>query len=1232
MLCPNSTYCALVPYLTRALISEESFTSMFEPDCDAGSDFTPFLTMFQTYVKTLPLQLWGVSDSAATILLDAKDGSAPLASAQLERQGSSKKVKLKVAAGLGVFTTALRLLDVAAWLWGSAEMQQQVLCHVRRPGWVGKNHFLEKMCDLCQTLQEFRSLGYSLKMLKTTVPSNQSTSSAPLEVRLAEEYVGLGKSRKALTVVKNLLYLGFALSIMLKGNITVSDERVTESSDFPSLKKLFAEVEASKLRQSVLQAVAISPLIGLVALDLTKGTAVCPEETLVNMKRFGNQKPQEILALERAVWTAVFGISRGHHSAIAAFFKLQDDWANEDWETKLCGQTRHFFARDCYTPYDPCESLCDSQVAQPLPPDWPCLPGTNRATSPTASEPDHDPQVEPENNSSPAGDDIASHRPDAGGEMDVDDDAQMEPEKNSSPAGDNIGSDRPNAGGEMGVDDDDVGDVRDAPPNEGDGTDNGVPPRRSERLGAKSKVDAALNRSSSRDGRTSSPPGKPRPAPGKKPCPPHRRKPLAAPICSDDDDDDDDDIPVLAYADLCSQSLEERQRLEEEILIKVEEDEERWGPVQTTKPALEIDNVLSVYSSSKSKSFTFYDGKKQPHILTPFIHDKGDYDAWTAIFEAAKPRFIEDPDSSLICCVDGPTARRMTVQELQGVLCQRSLVITDGTPERLEFNLEGLGKLADIDHQMDIQDGRFQRRVVTGTLRDLYNTSIAPQGKKKSLNALYLPNPHALVEESPYSTDIHAIYRIAGHDKHCPRQMPTPDARWSLAATEGAHHYYHIDSRGDGTFIDVVQGQKIWVVAEPKEKMKETSVKLWTEENLDVTFLDPSQWNVEAVLLTEGTRFLMRPGTVHAVFTPRDAICRGGHFLATSTMSRTLYGAIHCFFRESLLTNIDHPTIQSRVNAIVCYFYKALALGTSDLGFLPNVSTQDGLEQLLATICLVELQNVICSSSYRPTGEELVAWRLSNAGISIDDALSLYDISAATYAMRMENIYSRGRGISLLKAVFGRITIQDRDGKVVDGWSALFIPMLAHLIVALQRYYQMTFEQVGDGEGDNRAEPMEQDDRSDAEEDLREGGEEKEHEDEFDDVAIPPQTLFYRQLQWSSSRWPELQAAVDELTLETTNFLAWEFPPITITAVSPFAPSSPLTNRELMRLGLRDGDQMYLRAYRKYGPSTKAEVKEESTQDQDYDRLKSPNADSAGQKRKARQSDAPSKKARHNSS
>ena len=131
----------------------------------------------------------------------------------------------------------------------------------------------------------------------------------------------------------------------------------------------------------------------------------------------------------------------------------------------------------------------------------------------------------------------------------------------------------------------------------------------------------------------------------------------------------------------------------------------------------------------------------------------------------------------------------------------------------------------------------------------------------------------------------------------------------------------------------------------------------------------------------------------------------------------------------------------------------------------------------------------------------------------------------------MENIYGRGRAIAMLKAVLGRVTIQDREGKTLDGWDELFIPMLAWLIVALRGYYKAAFGQ------------LDQDDESEAEEDLQE-----QQCAEHNDFDIPPEILFDRQLEWSSSRWPELQAEVNRLTAqdESSEFLAWDFPHITV--------------------------------------------------------------------------------------
>lgn len=46
------------------------------------------------------------------------------------------------------------------------------------------------------------------------------------------------------------------------------------------MQTLFAAVDPLRLRQLVTQAVAISPLVVILTLDLAKAAAICPEETL----------------------------------------------------------------------------------------------------------------------------------------------------------------------------------------------------------------------------------------------------------------------------------------------------------------------------------------------------------------------------------------------------------------------------------------------------------------------------------------------------------------------------------------------------------------------------------------------------------------------------------------------------------------------------------------------------------------------------------------------------------------------------------------------------------------------------------------------------------------------------------------------------------------------------------------------------------------------------------------
>ncbi|KAF8225592.1 hypothetical protein L208DRAFT_1181351, partial [Tricholoma matsutake] len=130
---------------------------------------------------------------------------------------------------------------------------------------------------------------------------------------------------------------------------------------------------------------------------------------------------------------------------------------------------------------------------------------------------------------------------------------------------------------------------------------------------------------------------------------------------------------------------------------------------------------------------------------------------------------------------------------------------------------------------------------------------------------------------------------------------------WGLAATSGAHHKFHLDADGFGTHIKVISegGCKWWVITTPKNPQALASTLLVTG-SFGVDDVDVDNYGFEAVLLMPGMELNMRPGTLHAVFTPKSAICLGGHFYSIGTITHTVYFIIHTFVGSQTLTNTEH--------------------------------------------------------------------------------------------------------------------------------------------------------------------------------------------------------------------------------------------------------------------------------------------------------------------------------------
>lgn len=68
----------------------------------------------------------------------------------------------------------------------------------------------------------------------------------------------------------------------------------------------------------------------------------------------------------------------------------------------------------------------------------------------------------------------------------------------------------------------------------------------------------------------------------------------------------------------------------------------------------------------------------------------------------------------------------------------------------------------------------------------------------------------------------------------------------------------------------------------------------------------------------------MRPNTLHAVYTPEHAVCRGGHFYATSTIQDTFSALVHTFVGDLIVTNATYPESRFILAEMINFYHIAL--------------------------------------------------------------------------------------------------------------------------------------------------------------------------------------------------------------------------------------------------------------------------------------------------------------------
>ncbi|TEB29004.1 hypothetical protein FA13DRAFT_1711367 [Coprinellus micaceus] len=347
---PVSTYRSLLPFTTTAPVRDAAYSNSL-PRHSPYKDFATQLDAFDRDPSKFPN--WGTT-KPTDILHDASSDTMPRNNAFIRVKDN--KIQPIVMQGLMQYTSAIFFFDHLVRLTSTQPMNGSVLRYPRQKGWIGKEGKDKTgKNNVIKALKETKSLITNF-ISNCNAPSTLllSTSSAPSEttdpiLTLANEIVTSGKVSQAFAHCKNIAVIAFNIRIMseapgylqIPDNVQDLDVSLTsEHSD--SLLVVMSQASIKHLRLAFLLAVVITPLVVLVPFDLTT-MSICIEETLLNAKRLGNQKPPGVRKLEDEVWREILAVAEGKKTAFSAMMGLKAHFVSTNAPAHLTTADLEFF-------------------------------------------------------------------------------------------------------------------------------------------------------------------------------------------------------------------------------------------------------------------------------------------------------------------------------------------------------------------------------------------------------------------------------------------------------------------------------------------------------------------------------------------------------------------------------------------------------------------------------------------------------------------------------------------------------------------------------------------------------------------------------------------------------------------------------------------------------------------------------------------------------------------------
>ncbi|KAF6754404.1 hypothetical protein DFP72DRAFT_369826 [Ephemerocybe angulata] len=451
---------------------------------------------------------------------------------------------------------------------------------------------------------------------------------------------------------------------------------------------------------------------------------------------------------------------------------------------------------------------------------------------------------------------------------------------------------------------------------------------------------------------------------------------------------------------------------------------------------LSLADTVTARRATEAKLWTVK-GKEVERILHFYLPDVQNlwdesYAAMTETFGEGKkpPVYSHDPSPDAIFCTRKyKDVMAMDTVERTGLVRASCLLVThtEYKKDKLHFEdlLEEISPL-DVLHSVQDQSGLYDvdNWGRQATFQQACDNEDLPFANQKPLNFLDLPDDMPRIV--PFSADSVIWKRTSSDACVGEKTFPFGSFYWSLAASTGASHSYHTDSYGVSTYIKLKGGEKVVYIARQKNSSGELDhFDMETSADFNIWGRLPNS-EVAGTLLQRGQAVVMRPGTLHAVFTTKSAVCYGGHFYSWPTMDLSLYSMVHSVILRSFIVNEDNPAPLQILVRYMMLLHRVYILGGDMDMVLPLLEQRADWECLGAFFCIITLLNVFDLDTY-PCPDNHNKDRLLN------DAKK-----------RTSYAYARGLGTEILREMR---SFSPPDAVQTSFREDVYVPMLAWTVL-----------------------------------------------------------------------------------------------------------------------------------------------------------------------------------------